>query len=302
MKEKSFRFVCIIVATIIMAVVVFNSCTSELQEPEVHVGDVKIFMSHASNNTGGPQKISGVGENKTSQNAIQAGDTVNVYNLRDINIVFSAEDQAGFPVYGNWTIHLNDSEKGVTNNNPSIYLLGYPGTGETKKDMVSFKPTMLGVYLVSFQLENYNLTFYVRHLGLPGKIGDDQSGKFAFRMEKNNLQIENEVKKAWTFYIKSDEYLFGKKVKALVYGNAPQYSLTTENGSVIKGARIFEVHNCEYSPGYLTFSIIEEEFPPILGRYTMDFFAGSYWYDWYKPESTNESNWTKNGQFVFQTF
>lgn len=285
MKKNFFNYV---IAMFIAVLTLFSSC--EQQDDEMFSLDEKIVIKMSIPST----------RSSTDQNtsrSIPEGDTINVYNLQDVNILISAETPEGWIIEGDWLVRLSGPEKGLLENDQNLWLSVRPSAYETKKSMVAIKPEKLGVYTVEFEKGNEVFKFYIRHYGLPGDIGDTASNDYIFRMEKNSFQDGNTGKDGYTIYLKSDEYIMGNKVKALIFTD--NGSTFTAGSGFVLSAEELTCYKSEYSPGYIYFSFIPSEITPLYGMYTIDFYAGSYYHGWYRPESIYDSNWCNVGQIQF---
>lgn len=302
MKKNLFPVLAMFIALCFSAL--FSSCQKdeEILSAASSTEDIVIKMSV-------PPSANGLRSASDYQD-IKKGDTVDVYNIRDINILISAESAEGSIIEGEWYVGLPSPEEGLLLNDQGLELSSRPFAYASKKSMVAIKPEKLGVYTVDFQKDNKVFTFYIRHFGIPGEAGDETDGDYSFRMEKNTFNTSdanengygNASKNGYTVYLKSDErilgdYISGNKVKALMYTDNGS-TFTAGNGSLLFAEEL-TCYKCEYSPGYIFFSFLPSEITPIGGIYIISFYAGSLYKDWIIPSSIYKSNWSKNGQIWF---
>lgn len=308
MKKKLFSVIAMFIAITFSLFLFSCQQDEEILSSAPPAEEIVIKMSIPSSSSVSSRSISDQDNSATSASSnsdyqnIKEGDTVDVYNIRNINILISAESAEGSIIEGNWFVRLTSPEIGLCLNDQGLDISGRPFASASKKSMVAIKPEKLGIYTVDFQKDNTSFTFYIRHSGIPGDTGDVTEGDYSFRMEKNTFQVGRDDKNGYTIYLKSDEfilgnYISGNKVKALVYtGNGSIF--TAGNGSQISAEEL-TCYKCEYSPGYIFFSFLPSEITPISGIYTISFYAGSYYLDWIIPSSVYKSNWSENGQIRF---
>lgn len=302
MKKNLFSYFAMFVAILCFSAL-FSSCQQDEEILSIATGDEEIVFKMSVPTS--PSSISSrsISENASSANTasdyqnIKEGDTVNVYNLQNINILISAESAEGWIIKGEWDITLSGPEKGLLKNDQNLYLSMRPGAYASKESMVAVKPEKLGVYTVKFKKDDKVITFYIGHYGTPGTTGDEENSNYIFRMEKNEFQIGNTNKNGYTIYLKSDEYIMGKKVKALVRTDNGS-TFTTGGGHILKAEEL-TCYKSEYSPGYIYFSFLPSEITPLYGLYMINFYSGSFYDTWYEPESMDNSNWYDNGQIRF---
>lgn len=252
---------------------------------------------------------------------IQNGDTVDVLNLKMMNIIFTAEDQNGKSLVGNWNIDLIDSD----NNTNNQRLSERPSALFQETNIASIKPSELGLYVVLFHGKGKYFQFYLRHSGLPGDIGDDIQGGHHFRMEKKSLYVfsdEGKIKTAYTLYLKIDEDEFknwgpadgvnpnNKDLwRALLFCGGENF-FSTKNGATYS-AKNFKLREAKYSKGiysdnesYYCFTFFPEDTPPsdrFGGKsYQVQFYAGEYGENWWTFSSNHESSWKKGVWSVFE--
>ncbi len=238
---------------------------------------------------------------------IQNGDTVDIYDLKSMNIVFSAENQTGKDLPGMWHISLWDCD----NDTEKIHLSNRPKEFFTNSNLASIKPSVFGLYLISFEFKGKNFMFFLRHKGLPGTIGDGHENNYAFRMEAIDVQDitkDWETRKAYTLYLQVNFDQFEgwgesdgmspnnpEEWKALLFCGGDNF-FETSNGQILN-AKNFKLRKCRYtSEEYVCFTFFPEENPAIdfYGggkNYRVQFYAGEYGESWWTFSSAYHSNW-----------
>ena len=247
----------------------------------------------------------------SQNNAIAAGDTVDVHDILDINIIISAEDEFGRPTEGSWSIFNIDNDRNI--NRFDTIVVDDGGCGALGSAL-STKLKLFGLYKVSFISKmGTEISFYIRHRGLPGILGDNWKNEYVFRLDKEIYQISNvQDYKGYTLYLKYQEGEFpilddseatdlnlSKNQHALLYcgGN----NIFISKGGFKYSAKEFSLKKCKYSPGYVCFSFISDFTPPIDGKYSIYFYAGFFGDNWWSFKSVRESDWNQGDQIVFET-
>lgn len=238
---------------------------------------------------------------------IQKGDTLDIYNLANMNVIFSAENQKGEGLPGIWTIFLKDCDNDTDDQALALRPQGF----FTNSNLASIKPSVLGLYFVNFQTSKENFSFYLRHFGLPGTIGDDHRDDYSFRMEKiqvNDFKQKGEVKQAYTLYLRasSDEFKSWGESNG-INPNNPDYwqallfcggdNFFTLPSGQIYNAKNFSLRRCRYTANdYVCFTFFPDEVPPMDyfggGKvYRVQFYAGKYGGDWWTFSSSYQTGW-----------
>ncbi|MFZ4631862.1 MAG: hypothetical protein ACOYL8_01485 [Patescibacteria group bacterium] len=300
MKKVFYFFALLIMAT-------FLSCESAINEPTITKENIKIFMSYATPQQNGRMNAKGSNSETTSR-PITPGDTVDVSDLKKVNIILSSENEQGFGQEGFWLIIPMDLEikaKDAYIANPPVYA--------SEGELIAVKLSMLGLYKATFRQKNglAEISFYIRHTGLPGDIGDGFDNDYIFRLEKNVFQtaetVGNYLKKGYSLYIKSPEGEFdfindGKgpgDLHALVFGE--NQTFVTSNGFHVSAAN-FKLERCKYSKDYLKLTFFSEDIRPTKGIYEIVYYAGNYGDNWFSFDSVNRSNWNVSYTIAFKTF
>ena len=261
---------------------------------------VKVFMSYSSTR--------GAGEN-TNQ-AVKQGDTINVQNVKDINIILSAETESGKAVDGVWSFFNIDNDQKF--NNDTI-VSNLPG-GSTSGSVMSCKLSVLGLYIIHFKPKNGDdFFFYICHTGTPGIIGDSEDNDYAFRLDINGYQINASFSEGYTFYIKYQDGDFPSIDFIDANGLNPNKSenwhalvscanniFTSQNG-ISYQAKEFRLSKCKYSPGYVHFSLVSQTTPAINGQYGIYFYSGKFGVSYWTFPAVQKSDWEKDGKIIFQT-
>lgn len=281
------------------------SCKKEKDKNIAPKEVIRILMSAPNGKT--DLKSAEVSQNK----AIAVGDTVDVQDILDINIIIYAEDEFGLPIDGSWSIFNIDNDRNI--NQSDTIAIGDGGCGALGSAL-STKLKFFGLYKVNFTSKaGTEIPFYIRHKGLPGIFGDDWRNEYVFRLDKEIYQISNaQGYKGYTLYLKFSEGEFPilddseatdlnlpKNQHALLYcgGN----NIFISKGGFNYSAKEFSLKKCKYSPGYVCFSFVSDFTPPINGKYSIYFYAGTFGDNWWSFKSVRESDWSLGDQIVFQT-
>lgn len=298
-----------ILIAIIASAFVLPSCQSEaINEPNSVTENVKIFMSYSAPKQNGKMNAKSSSSEASSQ-AIVPGDTVDVNDLKNVNIILSAETDQGFKRDGFWTVTPMDLELNYVKNayiaNPPVYA--------SEGSLIAIKLPMLGLYKATFKQKNglAEISFFIRHTGIPGDIGDNFDNDYTFRLEKNVFQTYettgNLLRHGYSLYLKSFEGEFdyvndGKgpgDLHAMVFGENQEF--ITPAGFHISGCNM-KLGRCKYSKDYLKLTFFSEDIPAIDGIYRVIFYAGTYGENWFVSESISKSNWNVGNEIVFKTF
>lgn len=255
------------------------SCKKSEEIAPAQKEQIKIYMSV-------PQKSDGLKSGSVSEKqAIQAGDTVDVRNVEDINVILSAENEFGQALSGTWVIYVIDTDRNARDNTfvqntPQNYVSG---------PMTSIKMTFLGLYKAEFRSKNStDFICYIRHTGIPGSVGDDWYHGCAFRLNKETYQIVNDPgHPGYTLYMRYTE----------------EESANLENShALILGGGQYSLQKCKYSPWYVRVSFIAEEVPSNDGKYIVYFYFGEFGDDWQLFYYCSRSDWLwADGTITFQT-
>jgi hypothetical protein len=297
----SFRLLVTLIALSIFSIVVFNSCKSEdlVDNPLAKIENVKIFMSiPASNVQTGSMHAKGT-TSGDSREAVQQGDTVDVQNLKDVNVILSAENDMGKGLSGTWVIYDIDTDR---NANDNTFVQNTPSNSEAGS-ITSIKLTFLGLYKAEFRMKTgATFSFYINHTGIPGSVGDSWENNYAFRLDKETYQVVNDPgHQGYTLYIAYNEdesnRLGSSRAMIICGGNN---SFTTKTGFVFYGGKEYGLQKCKYSPGYARISFLADDAPDINGMYQVYFYLGDFGYDWMRFEACNMSDWLKGETIAFQ--
>lgn len=310
MKQFAFRVLATAIAVAIFAIFLFCSCT-EVEDISDPAEKVQIFMSGVSASDG-PMKAPSATDENQDRKAISNGDTIDVYNVKDVNIIMIAENEYGLPVNGQWGIM---NIKNDLQYDPMIPVVNRSGGGTSGSSM-SIKLAQLGLYAVYFWPKGISeqVMFYIRHTGTPGSLGDDWENDRAFRLDKVKYQIDNDFYTGYTLYVKYQNFRINypyfpyddssemnpaleKNWKALVF--CSNHVFTTKDGLKVS-AKEFQLRKCLYSEDYVCFSFLEEDCQSFDGEYTIKFYSGYYGYNYWGFPAVDISNWEKNGCIVFK--
>lgn len=298
---------------------VFTSCQEEVLEQALEKSEIVIKMSL-------PDGSQGDLKSAVADQVIGHGDTIDILNLKNVNIVFSAEDESGKSLAGDWMIYLADSD----NNTDNQRLAERPSTSFWASNIASIKPSELGLYMIHFQAGKTWLMFFLRHTGLPGDIGDEYQNGYAFRMEKKLIHDDlnqGKIKTAYTLYLRVNENEFkswgtydgtspnNKELwQALLFcGGENSFTIST---GITYSAKNFKLREAKYSKNiylnetsYYCFTFFPEDTPPSdrLGggkSYQVQFYAGEYAVNWWTFPSNDESAWKRSSsdKIEFVTF
>ena len=289
MKKTIFFLLCLFVA------VVFTACQNDDDSLSPTASKVKVFMSCASQTRGAADG---------GRQAIKQGDTVDVKDVKDINVVLLAEAENGDAVDGTWSFFNIDNDLDISNDTIAI---GAPG-GSTAGSAMSTKLSTLGLYVINFQPKNgEKFVFYIRHTGTPGIVGDG-----FFRLGKGKYQANNAIfGEGYTMYLKYRDGEF----PSISEDGVPNPSLQenwralvtcannifTSQGGVTYSAKEFCLKKCKYSPGYVCFSLLTKIAPAINGEYKIYFYSGTFGNSWWSFSSVEKSDWSIGNQIVFKT-
>ncbi len=310
MKQFAFRVLATAIAVAIFAIFLFCSCTSEVEDISA-AENVQIFMSGVSTSDG-PMKAPSATDENQSRKAISNGDTIDVYNVKDINIIMIAENEYGLPVNGQWGIM---NIKNDLQYDPMIPVVNRSGGGTSGSSM-SIKLAQLGLYAVYFWPKGISeqVMFYIRHTGTPGSLGDDWENDRAFRLDKVKYQVVNDMYTGYTLYVKYQNLRIDyspfpydessemnpaleQNWKALVF--CDNHTFTTKDGFKTS-AKEFQLRKCLYSKDYVCFSFLEADCHSYNGEYSVKFYSGHYGYNYWGFPAVDISNWEKNGYIVFK--
>lgn len=302
MKKNSLIFVVLVIA--LFASVGMVSCSKKADESFLTPKeDVRIFMSVPPSNSG--LKSGSITEKKQ----VQYGDTVDVKNISDVNILISAENEWNQPIDVYWSLMNVDNDRDISRFD--TIAIGSGARGEVGP-VLSTKLKFFGLYQVNFTsktgVEHY---FFIRHTGMPGVTGDDWDYNYNFRLDKNAYQINNQQGyEGYTLYLKyqdgdipviNDGNEFNpsdsKNFHALVYcgGN----NVFVSEGGFSYNAKEFGIKKCKYSPGYICFSFVSDFAPPVDGMYTIHLYSGKFGWNWWSFPSIMNSNWGDGNKIEF---
>ncbi len=295
------------IIALLLISLVFSSCQEDILN---EIGDSGIIIKMSVPNTD-DLKSNNIGT------SIAKNDTVTIKDLRDINIIFSAEDELGNELVGTWHINLIDCD----NDSEVHQLYNRPNFNVFDSNLASIKPTELGLYHVYFSHHSKQFGFYVKHIGIPGTIGDDSDNHYAFRMEKKNLQERKsgEIMTAYTLYLQADFDQFAH------WDNNPEGPNNEDNwlalllcggdnqlqiGNFSYNAKQFKLKKSKYSSSdYLYFTFYPEDTPPIESlsdnkMYRVHFYAGEFGQSWWGFSSSYWTSWRDNitGAITFMVF
>ena len=302
--KKNLLVSVVLVAALFVGLVSCSKQDDNLNVP-VKKEQVKIFMSAPKGSTN--LKSGSISEKK----AITAGDTVDVQNILDVNILLSSEDESGLPINGTWSIFNIDNDRSLGGYDE--FTIGGGGGGELGS-MMSTKLMFFGLYQARFiSKSGTEFPFFIRHTGMPGVTGDNWKFNYSFRLDKNVYQINNDQDyQGYTLYLKyqygdlpiGDEYdkvnpSDPENFHALLFCGGENIFLS--KGGFAYSAKEFKIVKCKYSPGYICFSFVSNFTPPIDGKYSINFYSGTFGDNWFSFKTVRESDWSKNDQIVFQT-
>jgi len=283
----------------LLIIIIFAACEKN-EDLVVPTTKIKILMSYSSpvKQNGSAMHAKGsVSEN--IQKTVTAGDIVDVQNVKDINVILSAEDESGQGLNGTWVIHIFETDR---NANDNTIIQNTPNNSEVGS-ITSIKLTFLGLYRAEFRMKTGKVFyFYIRHTGIPGSVGDNEENNYSFRLDKEIYQVVNDPgHRGYTLYMKYNDSestrLDIAHAMILCRGNN---SFTTKTGSVINGVKEYQLQNCKYSPGYVRVSFLSDEAPDVNGMYRVYFYTGDFGYEWMTFESCDISDWAKGGTIIFQ--
>lgn len=286
---------------IAVIIFLFSACEEDLLVVDtVSLDDIKISMTSSQS--------SGL-KSAAMSTEINHGDTVDIWSMEAVNIVFSAETN-GLPAQGDWYIYLHDAD-----NDGEDYMVGNRPYSAANGPICSIKPKKLGLYYVNFQIAHSEqwFSFFVRHKGTPGKIGDTQENDYAFRMEKEIFNTQNgQIKTGYSLYLKYDKGDFNSwgtatggidpknedNFKVALY-SALEDSFNDGCHGLYAGTK-FRLKVCKYS-NYVCFTFFTDDFPPNPGRvsYRAHFYSGNFGCDYWSFPSANKSDWATGGVFLF---
>lgn len=159
---------------------------------------------------------------------VKSGDTIN--SPINGNAIVYTEDANGEAVKVDWFIYS------TKNDNPIDFFVAQPVT--LNIDQTSLMFPEYGIYKVTAKKENTQFNFFVKVLGVPGKIGDESKNNFIFRLEKKNLSASHGGKHRFLFiYYKFDNkgWFDQKPVVVLnIYKNLQSTSPTRETRDLLK--------------------------------------------------------------------
>lgn len=300
--KKNLLVLVVITVSLSMGMV---SCSKESEDLEslVPQEDVNIFMTVLTSNSG--LKSGSIPERKQ----IQYGDTVDIKNISDVNILISAENQWKDPIDVYWSLMNIDNDRDISRFDTIAIKSG--ARGEVGP-ILSTKLKFFGLYQVNFTsktgVEHY---FLIRHTGMPGVTGDDWDYNYNFRLDKNAYQINNQQGyEGYTLYLKYQDGEFPvvddangfnpsdiKNFHALVYcgGN----NVFVSEGGFSYNAKEFRLKKCKYSPGYVCFSFVSDFAPPVNGMYTIHLYSGKFGWNWWSFPSIMNSDWGDGNKIEF---
>jgi hypothetical protein len=298
--KKNLLLLIVLVAALLVSTMSCKKEDENVTPKEV----IKIFMNAPVHNK------SGLKSALSGKEIIAAGDTAYVWDIPDINITIFAEDEFGSQVEGSWSIFNIDNDRDI--NKSDTIAVGDGGRGALGSAL-STKLKFLGLYLVNFTSKaGAEISFYILHKGIPGILGDNWKNDYAFRLDKEIYQINNtQGNPGYTLYLKYEEGEFP------ILNGSPVVDLNrTENFHALlfcggnnvfvskRGAKYqakeFSLKRCKYSPGYFCFSFLSESTPSREGRYSAYFYSGTFGWNWWSFKSVMQSDWSKDGQIVFQ--
>jgi hypothetical protein len=309
MKKKLFSLFCMSMC-LGMMVSILTSCQQDEDILATPKNEVQIYLSVPESSSATDLRSATTGDQ-----AVKEGDTIDVWNLRDINLIISAEDKLGIGIDGMWSICNSDNDQKY-----GIFLAnnGYPAKVE-EANATSIKLSRLGLYGVVFTPKNSlyaQFIFYIRHLGTPGEFGDTWSNSCAFRLERLiNCQLSTDEgykpHEGYTAYIRYREGDFPKmdpnyqvdpsqpeNFHAFVFGGKEAYY--QNNGHEFAYGKKYNLRKCKYSPGYYCFNFLSEDFPD-NDRYQIIFYSGLLGEDWWLFPLVNDSDW-KQKETSYITF
>lgn len=306
MKKNQFPFSAMFIA-FLCSPALFSSCQQdeELLSSATPAEEIVIKMSIPSSSSVSSRSISdqNVSSSSASSNSdyqtIEQGDTVDVYDLKDVNIIVSAENDMGKGLDGTWVIYDIDTDRNAKDN---TFVQNTPYNSEIGS-ITSMKLTFLGLYKAEFRMKTGATSFfYIRHTGIPGSVGDSWLNNYSFRLDKETYQVVNDAgHKGYTLYIayNGNESTRLENIHAMIIcgGN---HSFTTKTGYVLSGMKEYNLQKCKYSPGYVRVSFLTDDAPDINGQYQVYFYLGDFAYDWMLFEACNMSDWLKYETITFQ--
>jgi hypothetical protein len=243
---------------------------------------------------------------KTSEtNSISNGDTIEFHNVFGFQFLLSAASNGGNEVRGIFNLFLLDGDYHID----GYQFVGLENIGQSAYDktLFAFKLPVLGLYQLDFFPKSgyYEpVTFYIRHMGLPGEIGDDLFFDYSFRLDKKFFQVDNNSQKAgYIMYIKGEEDQFpGQEFSPQGFLYCENFFYITPNGQSIPG-RNFQLQKSKYSQqSYYYFAFLEEECPPTMGDYRMYFYSGDLFEEWWLFPAVEKSDFVMLNQIVVKLF
>jgi len=273
-----------IIALLSIIMFILSSCENAMED----------VLPKDDNNTNAAVVItmSGLEKNLKSasvaDNQIQAGDTIDINDARHLNIIFTAYKQSGELADGYFSVSLIDSDLEIEN-----HYLKKALNNIIDGPIANLKPSELGLYRINFHQPVYNnqMSFYIRHSGLPGQIGDDVNNLFAFRMsKKEHHSFNGETKIAYHLFLKADD---GEIDEILRMSGESEIKARLFH---LNGETEFVAKKCNYSD-YISFSFLKDDYRPKIENnqnvFSFIFFVGQYGEAWYSFSSSYKSNWTK---------
>lgn len=276
--------------SLLLFVVLITACEGNDYDLSSPTSKVKIFMSYASSKQNVPIKEK-VAKNEDARQAVKQGDTIDVQNIKDINIILLAETEDGKTIDGFWSFYNIDNDKNI--NRRDTIATGLPGEMVLGSAM-SAKLSTLGLYVVHFQPKNgEKFSFYIRHTGTPGIIGDNGDNEYSFRLDKNSY----DAGEGYTLYLKYKDGEFPNITNNWVLNNNPSLQ---ENWHAMVESKKFDLKKCKYSPGYVCFSFLAKTTPTINGKYEIFFYSGSFGDIWWIFPAVEKSSFEDKGKITFQ--
>lgn len=247
----------------------FSSCQQDEEILSIATGNEEIVIkmavgssvssfSNVSRSAPDPDKQA-ISNNQT----IKGGDTVDVENISGVNIIMFAENSYGQPINGSWSISCLQTDRELSyeiNGIVSDIQFVCPFTQSGNGSATSLIVNSLGLYKAVFMAKTgEEKSFFIRHTGIPGSLGDESDNDYSFRLDKSTYRQDDSELDGFTLYIKGQSSDFPDIDEG--YMNNPQLS-SNWYGTVFSGtqARTFKSSVCKFSPGYVCLSFFGDNF------------------------------------------
>ncbi len=297
---RNFSVTAITLIGLIACLFNFASCSKTEDELPAPSEKLKIFMSVPTQNVNGLKSATTSGEHLE----IADGDTVKLKNVTNLNIILEVLNYRGDKVDGSWSMRMEDSDHG--------YAYRDFNSVSDEGSLATLRIKNLGLFLIIFVPKiGERITIYVENSGIPGGTGDDGENNYAFRLDKGQYFIDNDGPfNGYTLYVRLTENEFPHQPGSQNFDPSAISSyfalLFTSNTNLYTlgpntwyGVTKFNLTPCKYSLGYVYFTFISKDMPPMSdGRYQIIYGSGIYGVDWYGFTSVRESSFSKHGTLI----